>query len=179
MGIFETSLEKTTLCVQPHAWMSTLDNAPSKVFLQVAHSKLHKTRLYLIMFWMGLFISYDSKIDYKLMLCLFLLPSAKWPWQINNFQNINWCVFAEASIFNNGHLGIVAPYPEKNNPYISASFLIVDKLLFMFYSWITYSSYLGIIFLLGGIYVLETFLEKSSTFLSLGLWERLKGGLFG
>ena len=30
-------------------------------------------------------------------------------------------------------------------------------------------------FLLGGIYVLETFLDNSSTFLNLGFWARLKG----
>ena len=29
-------------------------------------------------------------------------------------------------------------------------------------------------FLLGGIYVLETFLDKSITLLNLGFWERLK-----
>ena len=45
----------------------------------------------------------------------------------------------------------------------------------MFYSWITSSSSLDISFLLGGIYVLETFLDKSSTFLNLGFWEILKG----
>ena len=28
---------------------------------------------------------------------------------------------------------------------------------------------------MGGIYVLETFLDSSSTFLSIGFWERLKG----
>ena len=29
--------------------------------------------------------------------------------------------------------------------------------------------------MLGGIYVLETFLDNSSTFLNLGFWARLKG----
>ena len=29
--------------------------------------------------------------------------------------------------------------------------------------------------MLGGIYVLEMFLERSSTFLNLGFWEILKG----
>ena len=45
----------------------------------------------------------------------------------------------------------------------------------MFCSWITSSSSLDIRFLLGGIYVLETFLDKYSTFLNLGFWEILKG----
>ena len=34
-------------------------------------------------------------------------------------------------------------------------------------------------FILGGIYVLETFLYKSSAFLNIGLWERLKGSPYG
>ena len=44
----------------------------------------------------------------------------------------------------------------------------------MFCSWITSSSSLDMRFMLGGIYVLETFLEKPSTFLNLGFWEILK-----
>ena len=75
MGIFETSLKITTLCVQHHALLSTLDNAPSKVFLQVTHSKLHQTWLYLLIFWLGLFLLYDSKIDYKWMFHIFIAVS--------------------------------------------------------------------------------------------------------
>ena len=41
------------------------------------------------------------------------------------------CFFAEHNIFNNGHLDIVAPSPNNNNPNMSASFLIMAKLLFM------------------------------------------------
>ena len=41
---------------------------------------------------------------------------------------------AEARIFNNGHIEIVAPYPKNNNQNISAYFLIIDKFLFMFCS---------------------------------------------
>ena len=48
----------------------------------------------------------------------------------------------------------------------------------MFCSWITSSSYLGMSFMLGGIYVLETFLARSSIFLNLFFWERLKGKPF-
>ena len=47
--------------------------------------------------------------------------------------------FAEASIFNNRNIEIVAPSPKNNNPNISAYFLIIAKLLFMFCSWITSS----------------------------------------
>ena len=43
----------------------------------------------------------------------------------------------------------------------------------MFCSWMTSSSYLGVSFLLGGIYFLDTLLDKSDTFLNLGFWERL------
>ena len=84
-------------------------------------------------------------------------------------------LFLESSIFNNGHLEIVSPSPKNNNPNIPASFLIIDKFLFMFCSWITSSSYLDMRFLLGRIYVLETILDNSSTFLNIGFWERLKG----
>ena len=44
----------------------------------------------------------------------------------------------------------------------------------MLYSWTTSSSSLDIIFLVGGIYVLETFLENSSNLLNIGFWDRLK-----
>ena len=44
----------------------------------------------------------------------------------------------------------------------------------MFCSWITSSSSLDMRFILGGIYVLETFLEKYNTFLNLGYWARSK-----
>ena len=96
---------------------------------------------------------------------------------INHFQYKTGMFFSEASIFNNGHLEIVTPYPKNNNPNISASFLIIAKFLFVFCPWITSSSYLDMSFLLGGIYVLKTFLDKSITFLDLGFWERLKGRL--
>ena len=84
-------------------------------------------------------------------------------------------LFAEASIFNNVHIEIVAPSPKNNNPNMSASFLIMAKFLFVFYSWITSSSSLDMSFLLGRIYVFKTLLDNSSTFLDLGFWERLKG----
>ena len=45
----------------------------------------------------------------------------------------------------------------------------------MFCSWITSSSSLDMIFLLGGIHFLKTFLDNSSTFLNIGFWERMKG----
>ena len=61
----------TTLCVQHHAWLSIFDNALSKVFLQVSHSRIHQTWLYLIIVWLGLFIFYYSKIDYKWMFYIF------------------------------------------------------------------------------------------------------------
>ena len=82
--------------------------------------------------------------------------------------------FAEARIFKNGHLEIVAPSPKNNNPNISTYFFIISKFLFMFCSRITPSSSLDMRFMLGGIYVLETFLDNSSTFLNLGFWEILK-----
>ena len=44
----------------------------------------------------------------------------------------------------------------------------------MFCPWITSSSYLDMQFLWGGIYVLETFLDNSSTFLNIAFGERLK-----
>ena len=44
----------------------------------------------------------------------------------------------------------------------------------MFRLWIISSSSLDLRFLLEGIYVLETFLDNSSTFLNLGFWEILK-----
>ena len=69
----------------------------------------------------------------------------------------------------------MAPSPKNNNPKISDSFLIIAELLFIFCLWITSSSSLDMRFLLGGIYVLEKFLDNSSTFLNLGFWERLKG----
>ena len=125
----------TTLCVQPHAWLSTLDNGPSKVFLQVAHLKLHQTWLYLL-----IFAGKNSLIWFKKLLQMniasFLLPSDRWPWQSTISYTENGMFFAEAIIFNNGYLEIVAPYPKNNNPNISASFLIIVKLFFMFCSWI-------------------------------------------
>ena len=84
-------------------------------------------------------------------------------------------LFAEANIFNNGHLEIVAPSSKNNNPNMSDSLLIMDKFLFLFCSWMTSSSCLDMIFLLGGVYVFKKFLEKSSTFLNLGFWAKLKG----
>ena len=61
---------------------------------------------------------------------------------------------------------------------ISDNFLAGSIFFILFknrlYSWITSSSYLYMSFLLGGIYVLETFLDNSSTFLNLVFWERLK-----
>ena len=63
MGIFEISLKNMTLCVQHHAWISSLDNAPSKIFLQVEHSKLHQTWLYLIIFgWVYFFYMIQKSI---------------------------------------------------------------------------------------------------------------------
>ena len=106
----------------------------------------------------------------------FLLPSARWPWQSTIYNTATGMLFAEQSIFNNGHLEIVASSPKINNPNISASFLIIAKFLFMLCSWITSSSFLDMGFVLGWIFVLETFLDKSSTFLNLGFWEILKGG---
>ena len=95
---------------------------------------------------------------------------------INNFQYSNWYIFfVEAIILNYGNLDILAPSPKNNNPNMSASFLIMDKFLFVLCSWITSRSSLSMSFLLGGIYVLETFLDNSSNFLSLGFWARLKG----
>ena len=73
------------------------------------------------------------------------------------------------------HLDIVAPSPKNNNPNMSAYYLIINKFLFMLCSLIRSSSSLDISFLLGGIYVLETFLDNSSTFLNIGFWGRLKG----
>ena len=83
--------------------------------------------------------------------------------------------FAESSIFNNGNIEIMAPSPKNNNPNIYASFLIISKLLFIFCSLITSSSYLDTSFMLGGIYILETFLDTSITFLGLCFWEILMG----
>ena len=83
-------------------------------------------------------------------------------------------VLPEFIIFNNGHLEIVAPSTKNNNSNISASFLIIAKLLFLFYSWITSSSSLGVIFMLRGIYILETFHSRSSVFLNLGFCEYIK-----
>ena len=80
----------------------------------------------------------------------------------------------EAKIINNGYLEIVEPSPKNNNPNISASFLITTKFLFVLCSWITSSSSLDMSFLVGIIYVLETFLDNSSTFLNIGFWDRLK-----
>ena len=94
---------------------------------------------------------------------------------INNCQYRNWYFFTEATIFNNGHLDIVAPSPKNNNPNMSASFWIMAKFLFMFCSWITSSSYLDVTFLLGGIYFFKTFPDNSSTFLNLVFCARLKG----
>ena len=71
----------TTMCVQHNAWLSTLGNAPSKVFLLVVQLKLHQEWMYLIMFWLGLFISYDSKIDYKWIFRLFYCH------QLNDIDN--------------------------------------------------------------------------------------------
>ena len=82
--------------------------------------------------------------------------------------------FAESRIFNNRHLEIVAPSPKNNNPNIFASFLIISKFPFMLCLQITSSSSLDMSFMLGVIYVLETFLHNSSTFLNLIFWGRLK-----
>ena len=90
----------------------------------------------------------------------FSLPSDRWPWKSTISNTSTGMFFAEASIFNNGHLEIVAPYPKNKKPNISASFYIIAKFLFMFCSWITSSSSLDMSLLLGGIYVLETFLEN-------------------
>ena len=105
----------------------------------------------------------------------FLLPPARGHWQSTISKTATSMFFAEASIINNRNLEIVATSPKNNNPNISASFLIIYKFLFMFFSWITSSSYLYTSFLLGGIYVLEMFLEKSITFLNLGFWAKLEG----
>ena len=107
--------------------------------------------------------------------CIFFIAIRYMTTTINNLQNSNWYVFSEASIFNNGHLEIFAPSPKNNNPNIPASFLIIAKLLFMFCSWITSSSSFYIIFMLGGICILETFLDNYITFSNLGFWARLKG----
>ena len=63
---------------------------------------------------------------------------------IKDFQNSNWHVFPESRMFNNGHIEIVAPSHKNNNPNISDYFLIVAKLLSMFYSLITSRSSLGV-----------------------------------
>ena len=94
---------------------------------------------------------------------------------INYFQNRNCYIFRRRYIFNNGHPEIVALSPKNNNPNISASFLIIYKFLFVFCSKITSSSSLVMSFLFVGMYVLETFLDNSSTFLNIDFWERLKG----
>ena len=106
---------------------------------------------------------------------IFLLPSAKWPWQSTISKTETGMFFVEASIFNNGHLEIMASSHKNLIPYISASFLIISKLLFIFCSWRTSSSSLDVSFLLGGIYVLEKFPENSRTLSNIGFWERLKG----
>ena len=144
----------STLYVQHHEWLSTLDNTPSNVFLQVAHSKFYQTWLYPIIFWLSQFLSYDSKIDYKWMFPLFYFHHLNDPDKSTIPKTATGMFFEEAIIFNNVNLETVAPSPKNNNPNISASFLITDKFLFMFYSWIKSSSYLNMIFLLGVIYVL-------------------------
>ena len=125
-----------------------------------------------MIFLLGQFLSYDSKIYYVWIIFLF------WRHQLNYlenifFQNRNWYVFPDARIFNNGHLDIVAPFPKNNNLNISDSFLIMAKFLFVFCSWIISSSSLDISFLVGLIQVLETFLANYSTFLNLGFWSGL------
>ena len=104
----------------------------------------------------------------------FLFLSDKWPWPSTIFKTATGMFSPEAVIFNNGHLEMVAPSPKINNPNIFASLLIIYKLLFMFCSWITSISSLDIIFLLGGLYFLETFLASYSIFLNIYFWARLK-----
>ena len=76
---------------------------------------------------------------------------AKWPWQPTIYKTVTSMFFRVARIFNNGDLETVAPSPKNKHPNISASFLIMDKFLFMFCSLIASHSYLDINFLLGGI----------------------------
>ena len=68
------------------------------------------------------------------MLRLFYCPELDDPDNKNNYNTATGMLFAEASIFNNEHLDIVAPSPKNNNPNMSASFLIIAKFLFMFCS---------------------------------------------
>ena len=103
-----------------------------------------------------------------------MLPSAKWPWQSTITKTATGTFSSEVGIFNNGHLEIMATYPKNNNPYTSAFFYIISKLLFMFCSWITSSTSLDMRFLLGGLHVLETSLVNSSIFLNIGFWWILK-----
>ena len=64
---------------------------------------------------------------------------------------------------------------KRNRMDISASFLIISKIVFMFSSWKTSSSYLDMRFMLGGTYVLETFPDNSINFLNIVFGARLKG----
>ena len=91
---------------------------------------------------------------------------------INDFQNRHWYVFYRSKNIQQWISWNCGTISFKKN---SASFLIIAKFIFMFCSWITSSSSLDMSFLLGGIYVLETFLDKSGTLLNIGFWSRLKG----
>ena len=175
MGIFETSLKITTLCVQHHVWLLTLDNASSKVFLQVTHSKLHQTWQLLISFLLGIFTSYDSKIDYKWMFRIFYCH------KLNDLYN-QWFTkqqlvcFSQKSEYSTIDIFKLWHHLLKIITQIFLlSFWSFFKFLFMFCSWITSISSLDMRFLLGGIYVVEKFLDRSSTFLNIGFWEILKG----
>ena len=72
----------------------------------------------------------------------------------------------------------MVPSPKNNNPHISSSFLIIAKLLFMFFSWITSSSYFDIRFMLGGIQVLKTFLCQLQYLLEYWFLGKIKGKNF-
>ena len=54
-------------------------------------------------------------------------------------------------------------------------FLIISKFLFIFFTWIISNQYLDTRLLWRGLYILETFLDGSRTFLNIGFWARLSG----
>ena len=101
-------------------------------------------------------------------------PSSKWPWQSTSYNTYTRIFFPETNMFNSGILEIVASSPRNNNPKISDSFLIKLRFLSMFWYLITSKRSLYIRFLFWGWYLFDTVLYKSSTFLNLGLWDRLK-----
>ena len=164
----------TTLCVQHNVWLSPLDNVPSNIFLQVAHSNLHQTLPYLIIFWLGLFISYDSKTDYKWMFRPFYFHNLN---DLDNqrFQKIILYVSPQKLEYSTMEiLKLLHHLLKLSSQIYMLPFLIISKLLLMLCLWLTWSISLGVRFLPGEIYVLETSLVSSRTLLNLGFWERLK-----